>query len=82
MKGEENDLSRPVAIYISVVVIPFFGGVGFGIGIPTDELELELLELGPLLELAPLMELVPPMELVLLLELVPQEIKSLCEVSL
>ena len=66
----------------SVVVIPFFGGVGFGIGIPTDELELELLELGPLLELAPLMELVPPMELVLLLELVPQEIKSLCEVSL
>ena len=45
-------------------MIPFFGGVGFGIGIPTDELELELLELGPLLEPAPLLELVPHLELV------------------
>ena len=61
-------------------MIPFLGRVG--IGIPTDELELELLELGPLLELAPLVELVPPMELVLLLELVLQEITSLCKVSL
>ena len=82
MKGEENDLSRPVAIYISVVVIPFFGGVGFGIGIPTDELELELLELGPLLEPAPLLELIPHLELVPLPELVPQEMASLCEISL
>ena len=44
-------------------MIPFFGGVG--IGILTDELELDLLELGPLLELAPLLpELVPLLELV------------------
>jgi len=66
----------------SVVVIPFFGGVGFGIGIPTDELELELLELGPLLEPAPLLELVPHLELVPVPELVPQEMASLCEISL
>ena len=66
----------------SVVVIPFFGGVGFGIGIPTDELELELLELSPLLEPAPLLELVPHLELVPLPELVPQEMASLCEISL
>ena len=60
---------------LSVAVIPFFGKVG--IGIPTDELEWDLLELGPLLELAPLLELVPPQELVPPLELVPQEVTSL-----
>ena len=65
---------------LSVVVIPFFGRVG--IGIPTDELEWDLLELGPLLELAPLFELVPPLELVPLLALVPHEVTSLCKVSL
>ena len=64
----------------SVDVILFFGRVGIGILI--DELELELLELGPLLELAPLFELVPPLELVPLLALVPHEVTSLCKVSL
>ena len=64
-------------IHNSVVVIPFFGGVGFGIGITTVELEL-----GPLLEPAPLLELVPHLELIPLQELVPQEMASLCKVSL
>ena len=50
-------------VRISVVVIPFFGGVGIGFGILTVELELDLLELGPKFELAPLLKLVPPLEL-------------------
>ena len=77
-----NNGSDSSHVATSVVVIPCFGGFGFGIGIPTDELELELLELGPLLEPAPLLELVPHLELVPLPELVPQEMASLCEISL